>query len=81
MAIHTFRCLNSTQSWRRVTGDPNALGWAIRDPEQFAGEGKGAAEVLGSVHCAEWVLLGWVRAARGSARAVGGGEGVSPGFL
>lgn len=41
-------------------GDPDASGWAIREPEQFAGEGKGAAEALGSVHGAEWVLLGWV---------------------
>ena len=62
-------------------GDPDASGWAMREPEEFPGERKGAPEVLGSVHGAEWVLLGWVRAASGSADAAGRREGVFPGFL
>lgn len=33
-------------------GDLGASGWAIREPEQFGGEGEGAARTEG-------ILLGW----------------------
>lgn len=63
-------------------GDPGASGWAVREPEHFAAEGRGAPEVLDSVHGAGG--CSWVGSGRAAAVLVwwaGRRDRFSPGFL